>query len=469
MPNEARSKDLVAAVTKLATESAPIVSSELVRAEWRSLGIDAGERTQHPGATYNGASFQAAYNKACSEGSLLKWQRAESDHVGWSLSAPRMGVIALREHARELGWSPHPAHRRSGDLVKGGVEMAEKIAKRLAATLKRGPRWATTELTFEEPAEGDAYGYVTVFVVDDRLEFGVWLDRTAALDEADVPILCAAFGAHSDADGRALAAIAESENVRRQSYEDGQDERTLGFGCKPVIDVPSNEARFLSSYRPAGEFDFEETVEQFRAFWDVWSDRVASILEHLTRPRTVRADWKGRALRGLVGELTVLARPGMAKARWVGMENGAHDIERGRLLIEVKTRTGDSATLSRQQIESHASDLYFIALVDLPSEAQLVLRRGDDKDPDVHAIVEKHREDIGAYLTRRGFGVAVDEQLLAAVSKAIRLSARAVTFHRIVPPPGFAPALGALEAFGRVADLSIDCGPEWFVPAKLPR
>lgn len=66
-------------------------------------------------------------------------------------------------------------------------------------------------------------------------------------------------------------------------------------------------------------------------------------------------------IRGLVGELVVLARRDMGKARWVGMENLAHDIERGHLLIEVKARSGDSATLSRQQIESHVSDRYFIA------------------------------------------------------------------------------------------------------------
>lgn len=123
--------------------------------------------------------------------------------------------------------------------------MAREVAQCLVTTLRRGTRWATSKLTFDEPEQGDAYGLVTVFAVGERLGFGVWLDRTATLDEIDVPILCAAFGAYGGADGKALAAIAESEDVRRQSYGYGQDERILGFGREPVIDVPPKRGALL--------------------------------------------------------------------------------------------------------------------------------------------------------------------------------------------------------------------------------
>lgn len=105
-------------------------------------------------------------NKACHEGALLKWQRADSDRVGWSQPAPDLGVIALRKQARGLGWSPHPDHRHAGDLVERGVEVAGEIAQRLAVT-------------------------------------------------------------------------------------------------------PRSAARFLSSYRPAGDFNVDEAVHQFQGFWDV--------------------------------------------------------------------------------------------------------------------------------------------------------------------------------------------------------
>lgn len=354
-----------------------------------------------------------------------------------------------------------------GDLVERGVEAATKIADVLSRTLEHDRQWVESDLAFEEQREGDhQHGYVTIFTIDDRLDFGIWLERTAAPDEADVPILCAAFGAHSSADGKALEAIAESEDVRSQRYDYGQRERLVGFGREPVLEVPSNVARFLSSYRPAGDFDVEGAVHQFRVFWEVWAHKVMPITK-LPQRRRLRADWTSRALRGLVGELVVLARPDMAKSTWVGMATQAHDLERGRLLIEVKTRSGNTSTLSRQQIDLHASERYFIAVVELPLAAQLVLRGSGDGDSKLHPVIERHRTDIVTYLRRRG--VELDAPLLAAISRAVRLSTDAVTFHRLVPPEGFEEALAALERFGRVADLAIDCGLEWFVPAKLPR
>lgn len=96
-------------VVEVHSSDEPIVSSETVRFAWWQEGLDAGEkwdarrRGEIP-PEYNGASFQAADNGACSAGQLRKWKRvAGRGGIGWSLPSKQQEAEAW---AIRKGWQP---------------------------------------------------------------------------------------------------------------------------------------------------------------------------------------------------------------------------------------------------------------------------------------------------------------------------------------------------------------------------
>lgn len=346
------------------------------------------------------------------------------------------------------------------------IAAAQQIAAALVGDLACRKGWRARELEFDLPHKADEqYGLINVVSFGERIDFAIWIDRTRSRLRDDVPILCAAFGVDGKKDGDWLTYLAKTEGVRRQPYHYDQEDRLIGFDHQPVLDEPSNVGRFLSSYRAAGRYEIAPAIRQFRRFWDLWAPKVEPLAHAPHRAKPLRSDWSGRAVRGVVGELAVLAQPACRKATWVGMHTEPYDIQNGRDLIEVKTRSDETVTVSRGQIEAGENDRYFVAIVELPPHARLALSGAIEGDKKLHPVVARYKEEILEYLRRRG--VTVDKALYAAISCAVRLSLDAVSMHRLEAPPGFYDALDAVEQFGRIADLSIACGNEWFKPAEI--
>jgi hypothetical protein len=346
------------------------------------------------------------------------------------------------------------------------IAAAQQIAAALVGELSLRKGWHARELEFDLPHKADEqYGLINVVSFGERIDFAIWIDRTRSRLRDDVPLLCAAFGVDGKKDCDWLTHLAKSEGVRRQPYYYVPEDRLIGFDHQPVLEEPSNVGRFLSSYRAAGRYEVVPAIRQFRRFWDLWAAKVEPLAHAPRRAKRLRPDWIGRAARGVVGELAVLAQPACSKATWVGMHTEPYDIQNGRDLIEVKTRADETVTMSRGQIEAGENDRYFVAIVELPPDARLALSGAIDGDKKLHPIVARYKEEILEYLRRRG--VTADTALYAAISCAVRLSMDAVTMHRLEPPAGFYDALDAVEQFGRISDFSIACGYDWFKPADI--
>ncbi len=347
-----------------------------------------------------------------------------------------------------------------------GQQAALRIARALLQEIVPGTLWHREEPLFEPPRRGHwQYGLVPVMASRAAsFDFSVWMDRTKSLVREDRPILCAAFGANPGADASLLEGLARAEDVRPQEYAMDQDDRFVGFDGEPVLDLPSNKARYLSLYRPAGDFDVDRAVKEFKNFWVEWAPRIARLC-HVPPQRRVRRDWRVNVLRGLVAELVVLTKPEMKGARWVGASTESHDIELGPRIFEVKSSAGDHVTLSRPQIRAAVSDRVFVAIVRLRDDAQRAILGLGKAAPTLHPVVAKNRAGIRRYLQRGG--MKDDTAILAAISAAVRLSENDVSFHRLRPPAGFSKALDELERFGRLSDLAIQCNQDWFVHASL--
>jgi hypothetical protein len=360
-----------------------------------------------------------------------------------------------------------PAARTHANLAALGRVAADRVAQRLAESIEPPQGWARGDLRLTSPGKPSysQYGSACVLELEDRsVDFQIWLDRTREQD--DTPILCAAFGVEGSSHNKALEDIARAEGVRRQPYYYDQVQRSLGFSGLPVLDVPGNAARFLSSYRPAGDFDVEAAVRQFRAFFGEWSPRVALVPSLPRRQR--RLDGSMRILCGLVGELVALAGDGMKGAVWVGPRGEDHDIQLGPFRIEVKTRgEAGTATVSlRQLVASRDEDGRYFAMVDLPPEARRALWVQHPKAVRVHQVVRRFKQPIERLL--RSHHIEPTAELHVALSQAVRAASGATTFHRAKFPAGFWDAIAALERQASVAELVLSCDESWFEPTVLP-
>jgi hypothetical protein len=451
--------DLRAAVERLATPNSPIVTSALVREEFSRQGLDAGERSSDSPKKWNGPHFQRADNTETRAGRLLKWKHSDGRGIAWSpvpTSAPQRARLANR--ARDAKWLLHPDSAAADPVVQQGTSAALAVPTRLAAILPTPAGWTKVSLEFAPPAAGDdQYGSVAVFTAE-NLDFRIWLDRSALVGELDLPILCAAFGTY----GRLSFAAAEALAARREDYEYGGSDRAHGFNGDPVLERPANRARFLSSYRPAGDYDVDAACDQFEGFFHDW---LCEFIDIKQPDLNVTAGSAPMAvLRGLVGELAVLASKGMENAHWVGPRVASHDIVNEGQQIEVKTRgRSQAATVSLSQLRASARTNHLFALVDLPPGIDELFAAG--KPPSrggLHPVVVKHLEEIDRYLARQG--IQVDRNLHIGLSEAIGRARDCISFHRARVPEGFWETVENLEGFGRIRDLAIECGPHWFVP-----
>ncbi|MBL8624421.1 MAG: PD-(D/E)XK motif protein [Myxococcales bacterium] len=344
------------------------------------------------------------------------------------------------------------------EQLQAAEAAAMKIVRQMHSS-KRG-RWTLGDCTFGPSGSPEyQYGYASVFALDDRIDFSIWVDRAGV---PPVPVICAAFGTQTPSDGRQLRDLAKHYEVPCQTYTGGQ----LRMTKTAIFEAPANETRYLSTYRHAGDFTVADAVRQFTQFWSIWADRVASIVR--APPSDIATDVDDEShlvLQGLIGELAVLAEPGMEDALWCGPEDLPYDIERDDYRIEVKaTSRGRTPILSRAQIEQHA-DRFLVAIVDVPPDAHPKPQPAN-RGGGLHSLVKQHTAEIASVLRRKGLKATPD--VLAQISDGVTRSRGRTTFHHLTPPAEFFTATEALENVARVVALRVAVDDTWLQRVEPP-
>lgn len=328
-----------------------------------------------------------------------------------------------------------------------------EIARQLCARLSIPAPWAVGDCTFGPSSNPEQqYGYATVFAIGERLDFSIWADRAG---EPPIPVICAAFGTRTNSDGSHLRDLAKHYEIPCQAYGGGQ----LRMTKTAIFERPGNETRYVSTYRDAGDFSVAAAVLQFTQFWATWAARVASIVRAPPRANATDVDDDSHVvIQGLIGELAVLAEPGMEDALWCGPEGLPYDIERDDCRIEVKaTSRGRAPILSCRQIVQHA-DRYLVAIVDVPADPRPGPRR-TERGSELHSLVKRHERVIDSVLRRNG--IKATHHVLAQISDGVTRSRGRTTFHRLTPPATFFAATEALAKIVTIVGLRVDVDESW--------
>lgn len=361
---------------------------------------------------------------------------------------------------------------RRPTVLTPAVEEAKRAALEIAEGLQRRVTppapWVAVPQNFQKYSLRDLqYGLATVWELRDGrgravVDFSVWVDRNAVSSRHHDPILCAAFGADGP-HAAMLERLARSENILPRKYGYEHRSRVQGFYGDAVLDLQSNKARYVSSYRPSCALAVEPAIVAFASFFEQWR-RVAQRIGALCRGKVVFApDPSLAVVRGLLGELKVLSLPGFESARWLGAGREAHDIELRDAYVEVKTSAIESFQLSYQQITA-AADPFFLAPVDVNEDALITLS-APSSTKRTHDVVTRHKRHIEKYVRARG--LPFSPELLRRLSAA--LPDCTVKFYRLREPDGWREAVHALERFGRFGQLRQQCArTEWFTEAAPP-
>lgn len=355
--------------------------------------------------------------------------------------------------------------------VEAAMLAAARIARELFYVLSPSAAW-TRQGSAPTPEDdvGLPYARATVFTLGEDISFSVWVDRTLAPGRADHPILCASFADEGERPWRLRDVTAG--RVRMREYGPHDQERLGGFGGASTMEEDGNGHHYLSTYRRSGDCDVAGAVKQFAEFFRQWASTLEAL--HNVARRSSQGQTSSRLegslarLEGLVGELAVLRLLGCGAEAWVGPTNKVHDIETQHGFVEVKTVVGEERdpVLSRQQITCSSDERFFFALVVMPADAlRLIAGQGGGKaalDP----FVVGFRDGIRRYLAPTSY--EVDDALLRALSGAVAMCSRFVSWHRLRVPDEWAARMSAIEEYGDVVEFRQRCPRAWFVPCERP-
>src|SRR5256885_4518933 len=147
---------------------------------------------------------------------------------------------------------------RRPPTVADAIRAAKTIAQRLSKRLRPEPPWRQCRASFERFAPKEAqYGLIHVCEIpmpyeQRSVDFAVWVDRGGLPGREDDPMLCAAFGAEGRR-AQQLEHVARTEGIEGREYGYQHRARAHGYRGEPVLDLPTNAARFVSCYRPIGD------------------------------------------------------------------------------------------------------------------------------------------------------------------------------------------------------------------------